>query len=144
MTAKEYLRQLNMMRRQIISIRAKMEELYYAASGVGAIRYDKERVQTSPEDNLLVTMAELDELEGIYKGKVVQYHKAVQRIMEEINGLEDPVHVQILTARYCDGMSFEKIACEFAFSYRHVLRLHGHALQEFAKKYHDKLSLNVT
>ena len=140
MTAKEYLRKLSAMRRQIRSVENQLNALYMAATGLAAIRYDKEKVQTSPDDYLLLHMVEIEETEQTYKEMLFKYHKAMQEIMVMIDGLDDTVYVQILTLRYCDGLSFEKISCELGYTYRHTTRLHGQALQAFAEKYHDKLT----
>ena len=139
MTAKEYLRQLYIMRRQLRSIRMKLEELQLEAVGIGAIRYDKERVQTSPEDYLPGSVSDLLDVEKKYQRMIVRYHTAVQQRIRMIEKLDNPTYIRILTLRYCDGLSFDKIAVEMNYTYRHVLRLHGNALSAFGRRYQDRL-----
>lgn len=141
MTAKEYLKQTYYLRRQLVSIQYKLEELQAESVNVGAVRYDKDRVQTSPEDRLPAQIGELIELENKYQRMIAKYHKAVQQRITMIERLDDPIHVRLLTLRYCDGMSFEKVACEMHYTYRHTVRLHGQALAAFTKKYRARLSL---
>lgn len=38
---------------------------------------------------------------------------------------------EILTRRYLLGQTWEKIAVEMGYSYRHVTKLHGYALKNF-------------
>lgn len=138
MTAKEYLRQLNIMRGQLRSVQRKIEELNLEAVNIGAIRYDKDRVQTSPEDHMPAMIGELVEVEAKYQRMLAKYHRAIQTRIQMIERLDNPVHVRVLMLRYCEGMTFEQIAAEMVYSYRHVLRIHGDALSSFGRKYRGR------
>lgn len=52
-------------------------------------------------------------------------------IEERIREMEDETEKEILRLKYIKGNSFEKIAVKLNYSYRHVTRLHGDALQNF-------------
>ena len=54
MTNTEYLEQLSVLEDKIESQKLYIEELKSALSGLDAIRYDKDRVQSSPDDNAML------------------------------------------------------------------------------------------
>ena len=54
-------------------------------------------------------------------------------IIETLGKLREPTLHKILTMRYIDGESFEAIAVEVGYSWRHVIRLHGIALLRVQK-----------
>ena len=139
MTPKEYLRQLNVMRGQLRSVQRKIEELNLEAISIGAIRYDTDRVQTSPEDHLPAMVGELLDVENKYQRMLARYHRAVQARIQMIEKLDNPVYVRVLMLRYCDGMTFEQIATEMVYSYRQILRIHGNALSAFGRKHAAEL-----
>ena len=79
----------------------------------GAIRYDQDRVQTSPEDKMLAAIANADEvyremrrLERIKNKKIREITNLV------IAALEDPTERAIILGRYCGLMKWEKVAEE--------------------------------
>lgn len=51
-------------------------------------------------------------------------------ILDVISQVQDSVLFNILTSRYLDGRSFEWIAVNVNYTYRHVINLHGKALAE--------------
>lgn len=55
---------------------------------------------------------------------------ALRRIRKEINKLSQQEET-LLTLRYIDGFTFERVAEEMCYSWRHTLRLHGQALAHF-------------
>lgn len=54
-------------------------------------------------------------------------------IIEDISRIPDPVHREILSKHYLEGKSWELIAVEIGYTYRHTTRLHGEALQAMDK-----------
>lgn len=61
--AHKYLSQIRNADREINDLILQIDYLRYKASGAGAIRYDKDRVQTSPEDMLCDAITEAVVLE---------------------------------------------------------------------------------
>lgn len=117
----------------------KREELRTMAEGVGAIRYDKDRVQTSPADHMSETMAKMLTLEEKLTNMIINYHNIVVRRIRMIERMNDARYVQLLSLRYIDGASFEEIACRMSYSWKHVIRLHGEALTAFGNQYADTI-----
>lgn len=67
------------------------------------------------------------ELEAEKEMQMVTYRE----IRQQIGMVPDPTEQEILSRRYLIGQSWEKIALEMKYSYRHVLKLHGKALLHF-------------
>ena len=135
MTAKEFLQDIRSKRRLLESMQQRADELRVMAEGVGAIRYDKDRVQVSPMDHMSETTAALIELEEQIGRMIVEYNKAIILRVRMIEKLNDPRYIQLLTLRYIDCLRFEEISCRMSYSWQHILRLHGEALTAFARQY---------
>ena len=57
--------------------------------------------------------------------------RAFKKVQAAIERLESEQEKDLLTYRYLKGYSWEKIAVEMGYTYRHVTRLHGEALTNF-------------
>jgi hypothetical protein len=139
MTAKEYLLQLDTLRDEIESTNLALEKIFTEAQGIKAIVYDKDKVQVSPDNHSENFMIKLAELGDEYAQMQMKYKLERDKRIAMINSLANPIHVRILRKRYIDGKTFEEIAVALHYTYRHVTRLHGSALQEFGAKYKDVL-----
>ena len=141
MRAKEYLNQIHKLRWQIDALESQIEYLRTKASGVKAITYDDDKVQTSPQNAFETSMVELAEVTNRYTERILEYIDLTIRIEEQIAGLEKPEHSRILTLRYIDvdkdgrKLSLEKIARTCGYSFDRTKHLHKEALGEFEKKY---------
>lgn len=141
MTAKEYLLKIQTYRKAIESYRQKIEELYVEASGVKAIVYDKDRVQTSTINRFEEVMVKVDIEAAKMARAILKYQAAVQIRTEQIANMDRADHAEILRLRYVElddfgrQMSLEQIACIMRLSFYRVAHLHGEALQAFDRKY---------
>ena len=155
MTAKEYLKQIEKWQMRIDSIRAKtsgrleklqqeLEALYTQAQGLKAITYDKDRVQVSPGNTLEDLMVLINEASAEYSKAItterLAAEKKIKKLLDkidkatsQIDSMENIQHSQILRLRYVDGKRWEEIACDMGYTFRHVIRIHGEALQAFQK-----------
>ena len=61
--AEGYLNQIRKIEKLLKNKRDELEALRYKASGAGAIRYDKDHVQTSPQDYMTMAIADIVEIE---------------------------------------------------------------------------------
>ena len=89
MTAQEYLEGIERAERKIEAITRRLEELRTRAEGVGAIRYDKDRVQTSPQDSMPDKVIKLCEIEDKYREAVIRAEVYKHEIHRDPDG---PVH----------------------------------------------------
>lgn len=95
-----------------------------------------ERVQTTPNfDKIGTKYAKIDEMERKIDGMVDELVDKKEKIIQQIDSMEDENTYNILFARYIEKKTFEVIATEMKYSWRQVVRLHGTALKQFEKKY---------
>lgn len=127
---KEYLRHL---RRLEVCIEQRQEELNRLRELIGcnAIDYG-ERVQTSPSaDSIPNEVIRRAELEADISRKIERFLQLKHKIINEIQSLDNAVYVKILYMRYVEYKSLDEIAEKMNYSYVHMKRLHGYALQKF-------------
>ena len=141
MMPKEYLRQLRVFSIKIQQKKDELEGLKAAAENVSA-GIDSERVQTSPKDRMPDDVSRIVDLESEIHKDIQELLILKNKIINEIQGLSNPVYIEILYKRYVEYKQFEEIAIEINYSYRQVLRIHGFALQEF-KRCHTMSHLPV-
>lgn len=137
MSAKEYLQQL---KRLDTVINQKIEELKNLRStiyGVGSIDYSKERVQTSQSANAPFVKAadRIADLEIEINQEIDNFVDEKHKIINQIQGLQNINHINLLFKRYVEFKSLEVIAVEMNFTYQYTRRLHGTALQDFENSY---------
>lgn len=131
-TPKEYLRQL---RTAEIKIEQKEEELERLKSSLESISTgtDGERVQTTPRDRISEEVTHIVDLEEEINADLGALLMLRNKIINEIQSMDNPVYINILYKRYVQYKSLEEIAVEMSYSYVHIRRLHGYALIQFSK-----------
>lgn len=135
MTAKEYLRQLRVIERQLKELLKERDELERAQTYLRSPRMDGDWVQTSPTGDppWMEYIIRMDELTLKIAAKFVELMEKKDVINDHINSL-DPRYAELLYKRYVEGKRFDKIAREMGYSIDHVLHLHGEALREIQHK----------
>lgn len=135
MGSKEFL---NKIRYIDMMINCKLEQVAELRSMLlpGAIRYDKDKVQTSNNaDSISDTVSKIMELEEKINADIDELVELKSVARENIERMENDVEKVILYKRYFNNESFENIAVECGYSWRHIHRLHGEALKNFDKIY---------
>lgn len=146
MTAKEYLLQIRTLRRRCESLENQLQELRTQAEGVKAITYDKDRVQTSPENRMEILMLRIVDIESKYVKTLANCHAAIQIREKQIAGLDNQLFAEVLTLRYIDNRSFDDMARIIQQKYPgkvyrndYIRHVHGWALKAFENKYKSSL-----
>lgn len=136
-TPKEYLRQL---RTAEIKIEQKEEELERLKSSLESISTgtDSERVQTTPRDKVSEDVPQMVDLKREIESDIKELLILKNKIINEIQSMDNPVYINILYKRYVQYKSLEEIAVEMSYVYVHTRRLHGLALQAFRARYPQK------
>ena len=135
MSSKEFL---NKIRYIDMMINCKLEQVAELRSMLlpGAIRYDKDKLQTSNNaDAISDTVSKLMELEEKINTDIDELVELKSIARDKIERMENDVEKVILYKRYFNNESFENIAVECGYSWRHIHRLHGEALKNFDKIY---------
>lgn len=139
--AKIYLNRYHKLRRTAESLERRVMELEVKAQGVGAIRYDKDRVQTSPENRIEEDAIRLAEIREEYRKAVLRYAEAALTIEQQVESIEPELLHLILRMRYIETdpggyqMSLRRISWKLKRSYNYICNQHGAALEAFDKKF---------
>lgn len=96
----------------------------------GAVRYDKDIVQSSPEDPMMKFIVRVDELERAIEGLKQRYVDEQKMISEAIEMLEDEREQVVLIGRYVNGDSYDEIAAELFLSVDRVFQIHRSAVDK--------------
>lgn len=138
MKTKDYLSQVSRLNKMINNNLSEIHQLRELSVSISAIGND-EKVQTSPNfDKIGTAIAKIDELENNLDKMIDEYLVKRERIIAQIDTMEEESVYQILFSRYIEKKTFEKIATEMEYSWRQIVRLHGKALQQFEKKYGEE------
>lgn len=136
MTVRQYLGQLNRMKTEIRKEVARLEEMQAAASGISAIRYDKDLVQATPDpDRLCLDIAEYLELETDILRKLAEFRASQDAITRQIITLDCRQMGNLLLAVYVNSRNLTQYADQLGKSYPTIKRWHDKALECFREKY---------
>ena len=133
MTTKQYLNQIQTLTLRIKRLDDEIERNRLMLLP-GAIRYDKDRVQTSPKDQMSEYAAKIDALTRRQDKLRQELATKRDRIIRELMSLENVVYEELLYLRYVRLQRYEAIADEMGYTADHVRHMHGWALSEFRKK----------
>lgn len=136
MTAKEYLAEVRRLKYRCDALKRESDELTEQAVAIGAIRYDKDRIQVSPDNMLEKQVLRIIKMREKYLRAVARYQAEIIKRETEIALLDRWEYEEVLRLRYLSFLSFSRIAHELGMSESHVKRLHGAALQAFSKVNH--------
>lgn len=142
MTAKEYLGQLRILDIKIRQRAEECEDLYHRAAGFKALDYSSDKVQTSPDpDGNMALVQKAWEMEREINRMNLELMDLQHKIIGQIHGIGDAKMSELLALKYVQFMSLEQIADVMRkgngqpYSYQHIVRLHGIALNKFGKCY---------
>lgn len=111
----EFLNSVRVLHWQYLRLKAKHDELESCLLP-GAIRYDKDKVQTSPEDAMSKVVAEIAELEKEMNRVQLLKSKQIAKIDNAINSLASDEERTALTMRYINRIPIAEIAEEMGYS----------------------------
>lgn len=135
MTAKEYLSQVQEKQNQILEQEEYIQRLR-ATLDVAGIRYDKERIQTSPDpDKMAHTFSKIFEQEEILEGMKKAFVEFRIKVIDMIRQIENEIFRKVLNIVYIDGKNLKECAKDIGFSYDYVREIHIQALSAFDTKF---------
>lgn len=126
---KQYLRRYQTAKRRVGLIQEEIEELRSSKTSPVGLRDGMPH--GSGTSDLSGYAARLDELLRELEAEKELQMVTYREIRQQIEMVPDAIEQEILSRRYLIGQSWEKIAVEMKYSYRHVTKLHGHALNHF-------------
>ena len=134
MTAKEYLRRIRDAESDLRSAEMDYQRARDDLMNLKAIEYDKDKVSNSHIGDLSDAIATLERYAERVNAKWDELIVLRTEAEELIGEIADGRYRDVLHRRYLQGESWEYIAIGLGYSFRQVLRIHGAALVEFAKK----------
>lgn len=136
LTAKQYLSQIQ---RLDVAIRQKKEEhenLLLLAQSFSGIRYDDIRVQSSAaQDKMAAKVTTAVDLEAQIMSELRGFLEKRHTVINQIQGLANPAHIELLYKRYVQYKPLEVIAVEMGYTYVWTKTIHGDALRIFEETY---------
>ena len=130
--ADRYLMQIRDASKELTELIFQIDYLRYKASGAGAIRYDKDRVQTSPEDMMCEAISEAVYLEGKLSNRHKQL-KAMREHTEKVISLWSDRKSMLIEIYYLNHGSMTEVADKIGCTSRSAYNIKFKALEEFAR-----------
>ena len=135
MTTKDYLNQISRINRMINNKIVELSQLKELACSISAVS-GEDRVMVTPNfDKIGTKQAKIDEMERNIDALDDEYIIKRDKIVSQIDSMEDENVYNVLFSRYIEKKTFEVIATEMNYSWRQTIRLHGIALKKFEQKY---------
>lgn len=119
---------------EIRIIEAKIEGLRQGMYP-SAVRYDKDKVMSSPVDPMAAYIEEVDELERKIRVLQVQYKTALDEVERVARTLDDDLEKKVVMYRYVAQMSMRQIAFELKYTEDWMFKVRRQAVDHLAKKY---------
>ena len=128
--AKALLYQVRNEQREINIIREQIAQAELAVLP-SAIRYDLDRVQSTPDDPMLRMAEKLERYEGQLRKHLARITERRQKAFHMIQSLSDPTQRQVLELFFLDTrrLTMEEVADEIGYSIQHTYRIYQAALR---------------
>lgn len=130
--ANRYLSQIRDASKELTELILRIDYLRYRASGAGAIRYDKDHVQTSPEDMMCQSISEAVDLEQQLSARSKQL-KAMREHTEQVISLWSDNNARFIDIYYLNHGSMTEAADRIGCTSRSAYNIKSRALEEFSK-----------
>lgn len=152
MTAYDYLSQYGILLKRVNYLEARATNLRYEynLAGVTGIRYDKDKIISSPSNTFESKMAKyldaIDEIVDEYYQQKIQAERTLMEINDKLLELalkypRKKGTVEVLRLRYLKGLRYEQIAVETCYDFDYVRRLNADGLTLFYETYQEELNL---
>ena len=133
MTGHEFMKRVRNTRRRIRLIEEQIERDTILAAGVGAIRYDKDRVQTSPvQDRMTEIVVRIIEATDELKDEITRLQVFEKETRFYLLKLPEK-YERALSYHYLDNYTWEQTANEIGYDYKYIYELKDKALNELTK-----------
>jgi hypothetical protein len=105
-----------------------------------AIVYNKDKVQTSPEDFLAKNEAEIVDLTKLMQEKAAELRKKKMEAEKIVESIECPGERDVMRMYYLSLKKdyrlhrWEEVAAKLGYTMRHTLRLHSDALEKIISR----------
>lgn len=129
----EYLNKIRAVEKDILAKKLEIEALEYKASGAGAIRYDKDRVQTSPQNYMEMACIDVVELKEEVEEDEIGIEDMKGRAYTIVRKMVEPDQRAIIEWYYLNGIDMVATANNLHMSERNAYSLRDLALESFGE-----------
>ena len=127
---KEDLKEYTSIKKELTQIQFKLKELEERKSSIKSMIISDINVQTSHNNNSIENLLiKIEECIEEYNKKEIELYNKQLEIENCINSLDATERI-IARSRYIEGKTFEQIAVDLNYSWRHTVRIHGKILQK--------------
>lgn len=127
---KEDLKEYTNIKKELTQIQFKLKELEERKSSIKSMIISDINVQTSHNNNSIENLLiKIEECIEEYNKKEIELYNKQLEIENCINSLDATERI-IARSRYIEGKTFEQIAVDLNYSWRHTVRIHGKILQK--------------
>lgn len=113
----------------LICVRMQIEKLESCLQG-HAIRYDKDKVQTSPKDAMLEVMCNLEGLLNKQTKLQIELTRALADVADLIDRVDDRKQSLVLHYRYVACLPWRTIANKMGYAESHLFKIHDAAIKK--------------
>lgn len=135
MTTKEYLQQIGKLNKMINNKMIELTQMKEMAYSIKAMNTDEHVMSSSDPDRIGCAYVKIEEMEQKIDRMIDDYVDEKEKIITQIESIEDENLYDVLFLKYIAKKRFEDIAVEIDKSWRQTIRLHGAALKRFEEKY---------
>ena len=132
--AQQYLSRIRRIEQELNGKRLEVEALRYKASGMGTIRYDKERVQATPQDYMTLAINDAIELEHQIEEDEASIEDIKGQAYSIVRQMDKAEHRAFIEWYYLNGLSMSDTAYNMSMSERNVYYVQERALEEFGAR----------
>lgn len=129
--AESYLMKIRDKEKEIRGKKLEIEALQWKASGVTAIRYDKDKVQTSPKNYMEMAIADIEELELELEEDKASIEEVKGTAYSIVRRMSDPEQRALIEWYYLNGLSMPDVIDKMYRSERATYYLRDDALESF-------------
>lgn len=130
----DYLNSVRVLHWRWLRLKAKHDELESCLLP-GAIRYDKDKVQTSPDDPMSKIVAEVYELEKEMSQIQIAKSKRVEEIYKDIRSVALEEERTALTMRFVNRISVSDIAEQMGYSEKRIYQFMDQGAAQIFKRF---------
>lgn len=131
--AKDCLLQIKLLNTQIDCMQANVDSLRDSLLRITPTLKQDVVTSSGTQDRMSATVAKIVDLEKEINAKIDTYIDKKAEIIRLLESVRNPDYLKVLQMRYVDIEKWEDIAVAMDCSVRNVHKLHGRALQVFAK-----------
>lgn len=136
MTTKKYLSQVRDTEMKIRLMNAEIDHRRLMVQGISSPMLTSERVQSSGSyDKIADQIVDILEREKELVETIQKYDELRDRIVSEIQQIDNPMYFNVLYGKYVAGMSLSAIGDCVDRKERRMISIHGYALVAFEKKF---------